>query len=201
RHVSRALQNREDLIRLATYIGGRKRGLSPEKASARAMKYHFDYGDLTDFERNVARRIMPFYTWSARNIPLQARSIVQKPGKFANYETFRQEAANAIGLDDDWQDNLEDWERRQLPVPVRFDGKTATLSFGSPISDLNELPGFLQPGEQLDEWMEKSASLLSPLIKNPLELFANYSFFFRNEIETEQAPLVAAPDWVGALPA
>jgi hypothetical protein len=41
----------------------------------------FDYADLSDFEAQVLRRIVPFYVWSRNNIPLQVRAIMLEPGK------------------------------------------------------------------------------------------------------------------------
>ena len=202
--LSRASRSREDLLRLATYIGGRKRGLNPEAASARAAKFHFDYADLTPFEKTVARRVMPFWTFSARNIPLQFKSLLQRPGKLAQYEKVRQSFAEAFGLDDDWQNNLSEYEARSLPVPIKYKGATFTVSFGAsglPITDLNELPLTKSPGQALDEWFQRATSMLTPAVKSPIEWFANYSFFFRDQLERDDSPLVPAPPIVGSLPA
>jgi hypothetical protein len=42
---------------------------------------------------------LPFYTWSARNIPFQAKNVVAKPGKYANYQKVREEATKGSGVD------------------------------------------------------------------------------------------------------
>jgi hypothetical protein len=166
--VSQALKNRDDVVRLATYIGGRKRGLSPEKAAERSSKYHFDYGDLTDFERNVMRRIMPFYTFSARNIPLQFQSYFTKPGKFATYQKIREEMAKAFGIDlDRMEGELAEQEARSAPFPVKWKGHEFTLSLGPsglPLTDLNELPTTTNPAKVADEWMNRAMSMVTPAV-------------------------------------
>lgn len=198
--VKRQMQNREDLARLATYIGARKRGLPPEKASEQVAKYHFDYGDLTNFERNVARRFLPFYTFSARNIPLQAKSLVSKPGKYANYEKIREEAAGAAGLQPGYEQNLTEYDQRNLGIPVNIGGTPRVLGLGLPLTDINEVPGPLGPINQAKEYGNRFVSLVTPLIKDPVELATNYSFFYRRAIENKDSPLVPAPSWVAQIP-
>jgi hypothetical protein len=160
---------------------------------------------LTDFERNVMRRIMPFYTFSARNIPLQFQSYFTKPGKFATYQKIREEMAKAFGIDlDRMEGELAEQEARSAPFPVKWKGHEFTLSLGPsglPLTDLNELPTTTNPAKVADEWMNRAMSMVTPAVKTPVELWANFSFFFRDQIERETGPLVAAPSWVGMLPA
>jgi hypothetical protein len=189
----RWLNNREDVVRLATYIGGRKRGLSPEQAAARSSKYHFDYADLTELERKVLRRVMPFYTFSARNIPLQFQSVLTRPGKYAQYQKVREELAKAFGYEDNWERDLPEREQRSVPLPVTINGRKLTISLGPsglPLTDLNEFPTTRNPIKQADEWLNRAMSMVTPGIKTPVELWANMSFFFRDQIERDEGPLV-----------
>jgi hypothetical protein len=52
-----------------------------EEASRRARKWHPTGLDLTDFERKVMRRIIPFYSWLRKSTPLLIEGIVMNPGK------------------------------------------------------------------------------------------------------------------------
>jgi hypothetical protein len=200
RGVKRFAQSREDLPRLSTYIEGRKLGMDAEEASRFSMGPHFDYANLTDVERKV-RRFVPFYTFSARNIPYQAKVLLTKPGKVAAYEKLREEAAIAAGLPQNWADEQTPWDQRNVGIPIRVGGQVITVTTGDPIVDLNEFPTSFNPIKQGDEWMQKVASLVNPVFKDPVELWANYSFFFRDPVKRDNAPLVAAPDWVAKFPA
>ncbi len=200
RAVKRTIQSREDLPRLSTYIEGRKLGMSPEESARYSMGPHFDYANLTDVERKV-RRFVPFYTFTARNIPYQAKVLITKPGKVAAYEKLREETAIAAGLGPGWTDGQSSWDQRNLGIPINLGGRMITITTGDPISDLNEFPTTFNPSRQADEWMQKVASMVNPVFKDPVELWANYSFFFRDQIRRKDAPLVAAPDWVGKWPA
>jgi hypothetical protein len=52
-------QYREDGVRLATYIAGRRRGLTPDQAAAYVARHHFDYADLTTLERTSCAASSP----------------------------------------------------------------------------------------------------------------------------------------------
>ena len=68
----------------ALYLDGvLKRGLSPEQAAMRSKKFLIDYSDYTSFERNVMKRLAPFYMWTSRNIPIQLEALWKTPEKFA----------------------------------------------------------------------------------------------------------------------
>jgi hypothetical protein len=201
--IKRWLNNREDIWRAATAIDALKRGATFEEAAARAARFHFDYSDLTEVERRVLRRIMPFYTWSARNIPLQGRILLTSPGKFSQYQKLREEFANYFGYQDQWEKDATQFEQRSAPLPFMLNGKPFTLSLGPsglPITDLNELPVSANPITTASEWINRGLSLVTPVAKTPIELWANFSFFFRDQIERDQSPLVPAPSYVGSLP-
>lgn len=204
RAVARVPKNIEDLPRAATAIEALKRGATWEEASEVAAKFHFDYADLTAIERRALRRLMPFYTFSARNIPLQLKSYFQKPGKMANYQKVREEMAKAFSVDlDEAERGMEEHEQRAAPLTVKWKGHELNLSLGPsglPLTDLNEMPASTDPAEWADEWINRGMSLVTPLVKSPVELWANFSFFFRDQIERETGPLVPAPSVLGKLP-
>jgi hypothetical protein len=202
RAVKRVMQNREDLIRLATYFGGRRQGLAGREAAQLSMKHHFDYADLSPIERRLMRRAFPFYTFTSRNISLQAKTLITKPGKYANIEKVRENVAKAQGIDlDEWEENLKEFQARAVPVPIKIGGRIYTVSTGGlPAQDINE---FWQsnPIDFGDEAIKKALSMANPIIKNPVELWANYTAFFRSTIQRKESPLVAAPKFVGSFPA
>lgn len=201
KRLNRYLQNREDVPRGATYAHYRAQGLSKDTASRVANREHIDYGNLTPAEKNVFRRIFPFYTFTARNIPNVARTLVQRPGKFANYELLREDASKALGLPADWQGNLTEGEQRQLGIPANLPGLgKVNISYSLPLTDLNEIPTSLNPAAYMTEAAHKAWSLANPGIKIPFELLANYNDYFRSAIQDPHHPLVPAPAWVKYLP-
>ena len=79
----------------------------------------FDYQHLTSFERNVMKRLFPFYTFMKNNAIFQAKSLLNKPGKYAAlgraYDFWNEDLA---GIE---TDQLPDYmqDRMWLPLPMR----------------------------------------------------------------------------------
>jgi hypothetical protein len=42
--------------------------------------------------------------------------------------------------------------------------------------------------------------MVTPIVKDPTEIGLNYSFFFRDQVERDDSPLVNAPSFVGKFP-
>lgn len=201
-HLSpkRWMQNREDWMRLATYKHGLDTGMTPAEAADLSLSTHIDYGDLTHVERAYLRRAFPFYTFSARALPIHAKALVTKPGKFANIEKAREETSTATGLDlGDEQKKLKTYQARQAPLIMRISGKPTVISDALPLTLLNEIPTSKDPGKSLNELSQWVAGMLTPLVKDPAEIYANRSFFFRSDIQNKDRPLVAAPGWAAQL--
>jgi hypothetical protein len=192
---TRATQYREDFARLATYLSARKRGLSPSDAADWSLAHHFDYADITPFERTVARRAIPFYTFFARNTRLQATKILTRPGKQATIAKFLDESAQAAGFKsyEDYAGSMKDYKQRGLPVPITIGGKVYDVQFGAPTTDLNQLS---------TDWKQLAQGIGNRVTfyKTIAELAFNYSLFFQGEIQNETAPRIVAPQEVGALP-
>jgi hypothetical protein len=199
--LKRWMQNREDWMRLATYKHGLDQGLSEGAAADLAAKIHIDYGDLTETERRYLRRLLPFYTFTGRALPLHVQALLTRPGKFANIEKAREEVAKGTGVD---PANLPKvaalFVQRQAPFVLRIGGRAVGLSASLPLTLLNEVPTSTNVGQYLGELAQFTAGLVNPVVKDPVELYANRSFFFRRDIEDQKRPLVAAPSWVQHLP-
>jgi hypothetical protein len=74
----------ENNARLALYIDGIRKGMTPEVAAERVRKYLFDYSDLTNFERNNLRVLSRFYTFMRKNTALQFATLAMYPGRVLN---------------------------------------------------------------------------------------------------------------------
>ena len=208
----RTQQRIEDQTRLATFLGGLQRGMSPRDAAQRASDIHFDYSDLTSTEKTLFRRLALFYTFPSRNIPLQAKRLATRPGKTATLAKAIEEGRKQAGLGPDYQEGQDPYEARQLGIPIRWgtDPKTGkprivTISAGLPFTDLNDITDSASKfahGDLLgaaDVGYQRAVEMATPFIKLPAELKTNYSFFYRDAIKPEGEPLTRAPAWAIAL--
>lgn len=77
----------EDQARVALFIDRVAKGDDYRTAALRVFEGLYDYVPgiaLTDFERNVMKRMIPFYTWIRKNAPNMIHTLFTKPQKFAN---------------------------------------------------------------------------------------------------------------------
>jgi hypothetical protein len=102
-------QGSEIRLRFAAFMDGMDRYNDLGAAMDKVHLLHFDYADLSDAEQWV-RRVVPFYTWTRRNVPLQLRSMLMQPGKIQRFLYANQEFQNAFGAEGD-----ESWLNQFIP--------------------------------------------------------------------------------------
>lgn len=98
--VTSLAEGREHLVRTAHFIHAventtvkRLKGMSDadfrnailDDAANRVRKMHPDGMDMTGFERSVMRRVVPFYSWQRKSIPLIMGIAAHRPGFILYY--------------------------------------------------------------------------------------------------------------------
>jgi hypothetical protein len=128
-------------------------------------------------ERQVGRRVIPFYTWTRKNVPLQVEAMFTQPGKsVGRYLT----AKRNIELGTDQEDVVPSWfaEQGMIRLPWQVGGQqtygTVDLPFRDPFKAA-DVTGQL-------------AGMISPLIKAPLETWAGKQFFNDVPVRNEYVP-------------
>jgi len=145
-----------------------------DSAALTVKKYLFDYSSegVTAFERRFLKRVMPFYTWTRNNVPLQLKELLKQPGKFGAIEKARRAHQQVLGPEPE-EKYMSDWLRAMFPWRVRTGDGTKPEYMGLagylPAADLTKIT------RPLDIFMD----LLSPALKLPMELAPGkgYSFF------------------------
>lgn len=74
----------ESQQKLVAYISGIKQGKSVDDALKLAEQAGFDYSKITQFEQKVLKRIIPFYTFTRKNLELQGRTLLTQPQRIGN---------------------------------------------------------------------------------------------------------------------
>jgi hypothetical protein len=139
---------------------------SPEEAVRHAL---FDPEDLSGFEKEKIKRLIPFYTFTKKNLAFQAKNIFENPTKYNHLrKTIRatwEEWANIKDTD------IESYKRENFWIPVPFlskDGKYAAIKTNLPLGDLAE---FVEnPGKKI-------MASMSPMIRAPFELATNKQIY------------------------
>lgn len=77
----------EGPVRLAAALNSTRRGGGVSTAAQRVKRLHFDYSDLSSFDQKM-KRVVPFYMFMSRNLPLQVEQMWRKPKAYAIYNHF-----------------------------------------------------------------------------------------------------------------
>ena len=164
-----AMEVVENRLRLPLFVDRLIKGDAPEQAAKQVFQFHFDYAPeaLTGFEKNVMKRVMPFYRWTRGNIPLQLEQMAKQPGKYAaigkllgNLQSDKQKAKDEFAA-------LPPYMREGLPVRLgEKNGFSQYLyGLGLPVEDINRLwKGSAQ------RTVASMVGELSPILKYPIEV-------------------------------
>ena len=138
-------------------------------ASNKVKEALFDYSDLSKFERNWMKRVMPFYTWSRKNFPVQIKHLILNPQRAEKLHLAKEQ----FEYDSDEID-LADigafWGKR---VPVFLGKENAGVIKAFTMLNtipLVELERFVHPKALVTE-------MTSPFPKEIFEQIANYDSF------------------------
>lgn len=174
RAVHQVSEIRDHIPRLAQFIDGiaksRSSFTSAATQSARSVrKWHPDGIDLTKFERNVMKRIFPFYSWTRKAIPLAIESAIFAGPKVMAYPRVMEAIALSNGIDPTQPGRdlfpsdqmFPDWLRDRGIGPIMGGaGAYKVINPSTPVLDTFTLLG--HPGQS-------SIDMLNPIIKVPIE--------------------------------
>ena len=141
----------------------------------------FDYQHLTNFEKDVMKRVFPFYTFMKNNFIFQAKNIVRNPARYARTgRAYRYYLEDIAGYS---PEDMPDYatENMWLPIPMsvnKNDKKAiAFLKANLPLADFTEL---------VENPFKKGVVSLSAPLKLPIELGVGRDLF-------TGAPITAFP--------
>lgn len=173
----------DGINRLSGYIALLKQGFTPE-AAARAMKRaHVDYASLSGFERNVLRRVFPWYSYQSRIFSEVLRQISEQPG--GRYgQLVRATESVQDDVDDDAYIPSDLRSQFAIPIPEEWGGvpSPGTQTY---LTDL-DFPGFDQinmletPGTvsgAATGTMRQFGLQLHPALRTATELMSGRDFF------------------------
>lgn len=106
RIAGRTSEARDDFVRLQHFLQIVEKNRSfnsldelMDFAVRRVRKWHPDGTDLTAFETKVMRRLVPFYSWNKKTMPLIVESMLMQPGRIMVWPKATYNAAKAAGID------------------------------------------------------------------------------------------------------
>lgn len=137
-----------------------------------AVKYALmDPSNMSEFEQNVMKKLIPFYTFTKQNLMFQATNLGKNVVKYKKVMKAIEDS-----YDDLDKESYYDYQKSNMQIPILgakdADGNQLFLKANLPLSDL---------GEFLENPMQRIASSASPLIKTPFEMATGVDTFTGQE--------------------
>lgn len=180
-YLNNKMNNTMDtMARLATYIEGATNPKFLDKlgvadAGEAVRKVLFDPTDLTDFEKNVMKRVMPFYTFTKKNLAFQFENLSKNGSQYSKLIRGYDRLLDAAT--DNNSENVSSWLKDNLYIPIPSvgeDGSYRVIRGSLPFGNLIDT---------LENPMNNFVNLSSPLIRMPIELANNMNSFTGQQIE------------------
>ena len=147
-----------------------------EKYRKAISKVMFDPSMMTDAERNVMKRIIPFYTYAKNNLVFQMDNLGRNGSRYNRLmKTIKNLQKNATNNN---EEDMADYIKNNLYVPIpgiNKDGEYTVLRTQLPFGDLIDLA---------DNPRDFLVNRTGPVIKSPVEFATNTNSFTGREIES-----------------
>lgn len=180
-----------------------------EQASRRARKWHPTGLDLTFEEKKYARRLIPFYSWMRKSLPLLMEGLARNPGKTVIPAKIYDAIQESQGIETPGRHDpfpvdqmFPSWIRDQGVGPI----DTSNGGFLSAISN-QTLPGYVMGGMGLNPLTDLIAqvsspdrhllSSLTPGLKIPIEHLTGREAFTQAPITGPEADPGAYEEYIG----
>lgn len=180
--AARAVGNFVETQQKATaFITALNQGASVDEALKLAAAAGFDYRALTPFESKVLRRIIPFYSFTRKNIELQLKTLGTHPERINQVLALARNTGSLLGGDSttaEERQNLPDFLRASLGIKIEDtpEGlKQYIASFGTPVEAFTDL---ISTNPIL-----KAISMMNPLIKAPIEIGIGKDSFRQKDLQ------------------
>jgi len=194
----RAGQRVEGSVRLAMALDSMNLGENVEAAVQRINRIHFDYGEISQLDETM-KRLIPFWTFMSRNMPMQVSQMWTHPQVYLGYERFvnNMSSANEEYTPEYWS-KAGAWNTGlKVPgLPERFGGGLPI--YLSPDLGYTRLEADLKDYEDFLSWQRPGAVLSqgNPLITAPIEAATRTDIFTGQKFEEgETVPMGGPLGW------
>lgn len=177
RAIGQFIEHQQKATAYATALG---QGKSIPEALKLAEAAGFDYRALTRFESQIMRRIIPFYSFTRKNIELQLKTLSENPQRINQVLKFFGNIGQANGgsITEEEKRNLPDFIKESIGVKLKDtpDGlKQYISSFGTPIEAFTQLFG--------SNPILRTISTFNPILKVPIELGIGKDSFRQRDLK------------------
>jgi len=173
RAVGQFLEHQQKATAYVTALG---MGKTTDEALALAEKAGFDYRALTRFESQIMRRVIPFYSFTRKNIGLQLSTLGENPERINQVLSFFENIGEPLSEEE--KKDLPSFIRESIGVKLEDtpEGLKQYISaFGTPIEAFTQLFG--------SNPILRAISQTNPLIKAPVEIGIGKDSFRQKDLK------------------
>lgn len=169
-----AMENPKYLEGLGIVAEGTSKAAKAKAAGQAVSKVLFDPSDLTAFERNVMKRVVPFYTFTKKNLAFQIGNMGNNLQNYNKLVKAYNSLTNSYGEN---YENMADYlkENMYIPIPtIGKDGKYKFVRAQLPFGDLTDIAS-----NPINSLVNRTSSM----IKLPFELATGTNVFTGRPID------------------
>jgi len=180
REVGQFFEKQAKVVAILSEI---RQGKNVKEAIKTAEEAIFNYRKLTEFERSIMRRLIPFYTFARKNAELQIKALAHTPGRVVAQLKFIKGAGQAVGepVTEEDIEGLPDFVLENLGIKAgaylnnQYGQSVFLTGFGLPIEEF--LRKFSGEGGIISNLIMDTLSQANPAIKFPVERALDKDFF------------------------
>lgn len=170
----------EGPMRLSVALNTMRNGGSYDQALGRINRLHFNYGELSKFDKK-AKLMIPFYIFMSRNIPLQITQMLTRPSAYVQYAKFVENFSQTEAFD-----IIPEWLLRKGAFVI---GRNVGGPFqGNDLVMAPDLP-FTNMIEDVSKYTSLKSALsdVTPFVRVPIEAgLMGESAFLGQELSTPE---------------
>ena len=187
----------EWLNRISPLVAHLKKGLSMEEAIMKVKLAQVDYKALTPFEKNWFKKVIPFYTFTRRQVPFVLENISDPSSGMSQMAKTMFRTKDAM---EDADDPTPDWISHGVNLPLHKLGLGGSqpgmarymTGLGGAIGGAEDVMGLLKPGHNpMNSAMRTIAGIASrgnPLAQIPVEMMTGVSLFHQRPYADMKSP-------------
>jgi len=189
RFYSRKNMAVERAVRLPMAIDSFEKGLTFDEAVARINRIHFDYSDLSKMDQRM-KRVVPFWIWTSRNVPLQFTQIATRPKAYYEYERLKKEfPVNPDLIVPKWIQDRDPWgigqnmlltpDLPQVRLMQQLKSVATPMGIVGMATPIVKTPLELMAGKQLGidvGTFEQSGDQQTGVVEKPIAKFMEWAF-------------------------
>jgi hypothetical protein len=187
----------EWLNRISPLIAHLKKGLSMEEAIMKVKLAQVDYKALTPFEKEWFKKIIPFYTFTRRQIPFVMEQISDPSSGMSQMAKTMFRTKQAM---EDPNDPIPDWISHGVNLPLHKLGLGGSqpgmarylTGLGGFIGGAEDVMSLISPGHGLMDTVARSSARMgaraNPAAQVPIEMMTGVSLFHQRPYKDMKSP-------------